>query len=77
MTVVTVIFRGVSFFFIIYITIYILISYKNYKEQNTPHFLIVTTVTVTAVAIRQAKTTRQSYWHELRNHQKYRGHKGA
>jgi hypothetical protein len=47
MTVVTVIFLRVFISFIIYITIYISISYKVFKEDIPPCFLIVTTVTVT------------------------------
>ena len=46
-TVVTVVFLRVTISPIIYITIYISISYKYYKGYCTPHFLIVTTVTVT------------------------------
>ena len=50
-TVITVIFLRVSIFFIIYITIYILISYKAFKRGCTPRFLIVITVIVIAVAV--------------------------
>ena len=46
-TVVTVIFLRVSFFLFIYITIYILDIYKDYKGSIYRIFLIVTTVTVT------------------------------
>ena len=46
-TVVTVIFLRVSFFLLIYITIYILDIYKDYKGSIYRIFLIVTTVTVT------------------------------
>ena len=46
-TVVTVIFLRVSFFLYIYITIYILDIYKDYKGSIYRIFLIVTTVTVT------------------------------
>ena len=37
-------FLRVFIFLVFYITIYILISYIVYKEDVTPHFLIVTTV---------------------------------
>ena len=46
-TVVTVIFLRVFIFLLIYITIYILDIYKDYKGSIYRIFLIVTTVTVT------------------------------
>ena len=46
-TAITVSILGGTISCILYITIYILISYKDYKGGCTPRFLIVTTVTVT------------------------------
>jgi len=46
-TVVTVLFLRVSILDNIYITIYISDIYKDFKRGYTPHFLTVTTVTVT------------------------------
>jgi hypothetical protein len=46
-TVVTVLFLRVSILDNIYITIYISDIYKEFKRGYTPHFLTVTTVTVT------------------------------
>ena len=48
-TVVTVVFLRCLYFLILYITIYILISYSIYSGVCSASFLIVTTVTVTKI----------------------------
>ena len=60
-------FERVPTFYILYITIYILISYNDYKERYTPHFLTVTTVTVTTVTVthRPVYLCNKSYIREV------------
>ena len=55
--------RGPTFY-ILYITIYILISYNDYKERYTPLFLTVTTVTVThrPVYLCNKSYIREVFW---------------